>query len=218
MIITFNKQIDDAVNDYKKKVKYNFLVPSFFKKKDTISKIQKYYVPFKKIDIKVKGNITYTYLDNNSTHQIIKEISIDYNNLLFSKSKVIDNYFKYLYPYSNNYIEATFSELSLVEDLDINIDKIKKRLIDKSRKSSLESIDRNKVTETNNDLVTEILEKDVYLPIYYLEIIYKNKNYYYIMNGDTGNSYIELPFSKIRLLFLFIIIMIIIFGLCLLIV
>ena len=31
MIITFNKQIDDAVNDYKKKVKYNFLVPSFFK-------------------------------------------------------------------------------------------------------------------------------------------------------------------------------------------
>ena len=164
------------------------------------------------------GNITYTYLDNNSTHQIIKEINIDYNNLLFSKSKVIDNYFKYLYPYSNNYIETTFSELSLVEDLDINIDKIKKRLIDKSKKSSLESIDKNKVTETSNDLVTEILEKDVYLPIYYLEIIYKNKNYYYIMNGDTGKSYIELPFSKIRLLFLFIIIMIVIFGLCLLIV
>ena len=217
MIIPFVKTMDDAVSDYKKKCKYNFLIPSFFKKKDTISKIEKYYVPFKKLDIKVKGNITYSYEDNKN-HQIVKEINIDYNNLLFSKSKLIDNYFKYLYPYSNNYVDHNFSELSLVEDLDINIDKIKKRVIDRSKKNSLKSIEGNKVIETNNNLITEIIEKDVYLPIYYLEILYKNKNYYYIMNGESGKSYIELPFSKIRLFILFIIVVLIIFGLSLLIV
>ena len=217
MIIPFVKTMNDAVSDYKKKCKYNFLIPSFFKKKDTISKIEKYYVPFKKLDIKVKGNITYSYEDNKN-HRIIKEINIDYNNLLFSKSKLIDNYFKNLYPYSNNYVDHNFSELSLVEDLDINIDKIKRIVIDRSRKSSLKSIDEDKVIETNNNLITEIIEKDVYLPIYYLEILYKNKNYYYIMNGESGKSYIELPFSKIRLFILFIIVVLIIFGLSLLIV
>ena len=217
MIIPFVKTMNDAVSDYKKKCKYNFLIPSFFKKKDTISKIEKYYVPFKKLDIKVKGNITYSYEDNKN-HRIIKEINIDYNNLLFSKSKLIDNYFKNLYPYSNNYVDHNYSELSLVEDLNINIDKIKKRVIDRSRNSSLKSIDEDKVIETNNNLITEIIEKDVYLPIYYLEILYKNKNYYYIMNGESGKSYIELPFSKIRLFILFIIVVLIIFGLSLLIV
>ena len=91
-------------------------------------------------------------------------------------------------------------------------------MIGRSRNSSLKSIDEDKVIETNNNLITEIIEKDVYLPIYYLEILYKNKNYYYIMNGESGKSYIELPFSKIRLFILFIIVVLIIFGLSLLIV
>ena len=46
--------------------------------------------------------------------------------------------------------------------------------------------------------------RKVLVPIYLLNVVYKGKDYTYIMNGQNGKSYINLPIGKFEtILFIF---------------
>ena len=58
-VLPFVETLNDAIDDYKKKVQYNLFIPSVFRKKKTIKRIQKVYIPCIWYQAEVGGKISF---------------------------------------------------------------------------------------------------------------------------------------------------------------
>lgn len=202
-VLPFKIDSFDVVKNYKKKTKFNPLVPFKFKKK--IDNIKKIYLPVYVTDIINEGNISFYGVNNNdlkSKYEIVQNIKFNYDDVVLKASSKVDDV---LFEEINDY---TFSELldvnnSNLDDSiylvnDISFEDISNTTKSKISKTSIKKIKNNinhtkKKLKEDNTTISFNNNRKLLVPIYLINIKYKDKDYSYIMNGQTGSSYINIP-------------------------
>ena len=232
-ILPFVDSLGDAKRKYRKKIKYNYLLPMVFRSRKTISNMKRIYLPCMLYDVKVTGKISFYGADKvrgvkNSPMQTFDssyDINIQYDNVLLCafdkvKDEMLCEINDFILSSLKDYDPNEMSNLYLVpvnEYVDQNTEGITERV-----RNNVLNIVRDNVNHELRKLnkdeskieVTSV--KKVFVPVYLLNIIYKDNNYIFLMNGQTGTSTIDLTTSKLSLalfsLIVFIIVFIIIVG------
>lgn len=205
-IIPFSLSLDDAINNYKKKVLFNPLLPFVFKSKKTISSIKPLYLSARICNTNISGDVLFLGGNKTSKNQKLSTIqknelsytsNFDYNNVYINTCSKIDDSFlntinDYNYSMVNDFNEDICGNTPIViSDIDNNEvrDKLNKRtmnhaliIIRDNIQYGLKKLVENKMTITDKGSI------NICVPVYLLNIKYKDKNYTYIMNGQNGNS------------------------------
>lgn len=231
-IIPFSKNIDDAYKDYKKKVVYNPFSPFIFKRKSTFNNMKKVYLLCNLYNLKLTGSVKYAALDK---CEIIKdkkksyekkryEISINSN---FDYNNVWGNYFNKIDDLLfDNVCSSKCDNLSRVnsnnfEDIvaiigDLSEEEVLNKVRDRCLETSLDII-RNDIKHEikkliDNKLVTYLNSKRfILVPVYFLNVKHKGKDYIYLMNGENGESSSQIPLGKFEIIVFSIFIFLVIF-------
>lgn len=227
--LPFSKNINDAVSDYSKKLRFNILIPFSFKKKSTYSRIKKVYLPVTVYDSKVSGDISFYGGDKNRVNRGVEtrkyevgyNVNLDYNNVLVSRlskinedifSDVLDYNFDGLAEFSNELMnEATEIVCDLDDDAsrNKNQNKLMKSAISKTKENMVHELKKLKSNEMQVNVVNE---KKVLVPVFLLGIKYRGKDYIYMMNGQNGNSSIDLEVGIINIIMISILVFLFVFG------
>lgn len=229
-IIPFKKEYKDAVADYNKKVKINPLVPMEFKKKKNFATLQKIYVPTLITNISMSGDIEFigaekgnTYKDTvleNKKYDIVQKVDFNYNDVLLKiSSKVDDDIFNIIsnYDYFNIVdIDSDYFDDSYYLNEDISLNDIskngKENIINHAMKLIRNNVKHSmKKVKKDSTIVKFENTRELLVPVYLLKVNYKNKDYTYIMNGESGKSYINLPISTINIVIVSVVLFILIF-------
>jgi hypothetical protein len=232
-MIPFNYSLDDAIKNYKKHVGLNPLVPRIFRSNKTIKSISKVYVSSELFDINASGDVSFFAGDksiSNDKEELKKfdvknTVNFDFKDVLMCSSSkvssplflgVSDFDFQQLKQVDNNMIGdacIVFSDLSpmdvstyasnMVMDYSLNV-------IRKNVNHQLKKVNKNNigVNFTNN--------KTVLVPLYLMNVTYNGHSYSYIMNGNTGKSTMKIPYGKLEIALMSIILFILIFVISLL--
>lgn len=228
--IPFKINIDEAIRVYKKKVMFNPLIPFLFKSKRTIENIISAYVPGYLVGINVNGDVSFLAGDKvkstDGKNFTTKKFNVkgynnfDYRNILVSLwSKLDIAKFKDAFNYDYQQLEELNLENinEVIIDSDLNVEEVMNDLNTKVVNKSLSVIKKNIPHElkkiTNNELKTNVIEyKKILIPVYYLNIRYKGKDYQYIMNGSCGKLSFSLTYGFVELIIFSMLIFLIIFG------
>ena len=229
-MIPFSKKLDDAWKEYKKHTIFNPLIPVKFKSKKIMNSIKKVYFLAYKIDASLTGNVSFTSNDQekvkkNETRQeyeVLFDINFDYTNALINASKKIT---------SKEFIKAFPTDFSSMCDLlltfineeaiivsDYTNEEFSKIVKEKISKNSFNIVHKNinhKKSTIKDDLTNLKVEyfQPILIPIYFLNLKYRNKEYHYLYNGVNEKVYYKFPIGIVET----IIFGILIFGLTLLI-
>ena len=236
-IISFEKSIDEAKKIYRRKVGFNPFVPFYFKRRKTIEKMKKLYIPCYFLDVNVTGSPLFLAMDKSPVvqdkkkmveskkYELLFNTNFDYNDLVISKYSKIATLFETICKDGSNHI--TEFNLEIVSDIpiiyeDLSAEDVSNQLRDRILKSCLKTIRVNiphelKKIEQNNMIIESKNVKKVLFPVYLLNIYYKDKNYYYLMNGDNGKAFAEISFGRLNIIIFGLFIFVIIFALALLI-
>ena len=216
--IDFNLNIGDAIHNYKKHLKFRLLVPYNFRKKRTLKRIMGVYVPMYLYDAQADGDVVFNASDVNVLDTSKKEKNItyfkvvcnghfDFENVLINGSTKINNTILEKIDNFDYSKLKEFNEFSLVDKTiykedcdDENIfDRLKNRCINSSVKLMNELVNHSKSKVVDNQLDFKHEKKGIILvPVYFLINKYRNKDYYYIMNAQNGNTYIKTPIGIIE--------------------
>ena len=227
-VVPFSKSMDDAIKKYKKKVGINIFLPSCFKSSEIASRIRKIYLPCVLYDLNVSGKIDFICADSvdkktnkpNQSYDVSYTTNFDYNNLLVSNCK---NFSGKMFNSINNY---SLSNGDLLGDKLIDayyvkpdsiIDSISEQVVKKALNTVKGEVDHKLKKIKNNDIKCNVVaERNFLLPVYLLKINYRDEDYYYIMNGQTGKVSIDLTVSVFKVIIVTIILFCIIFAITLL--
>jgi len=226
-VIPFSKTLRDAKENYKKKTFWNFLVPFSFKSGKTLKKIEKVFLPAFLANADHEGKIAFLAGDKEKIvykgkkcseikrYEVLYNIHLDYKNVLLNAStKITERLFnnlcsvydcsklKELTPSSMKDASYVISDVSAADMGNKERDKISKYSLLQVRNNIGHALKKLK----SDDSVVKFYDaKEVLIPVYMVNIKYGHKNYQYIMNGQTGESYIKLPIGIFET-FLFILI------------
>ena len=214
-MIPFQKVREDAVSAFQGLKKGRPLMPRDFNSSQNIEKIKGVYIPFWLYDLKVSGSIDMmgsiiTTWSSGSTHytktdryRIKRSGDMQYNNVPVDGSSRFDNNimnsiepFQYsdLVPYNHAYLSGFYAE-KYDEDGEKTLSEARERVIN-STKDHLES-DASRYTEkvvTNVNLTGEEIGKTyALLPVWMVNVKYKNKMYIFAMNGQSGKFIGNIP-------------------------
>lgn len=228
-IIPFNKELEHAIKDYKRKVSSIFL-PLKFKSKSVVSSISKAYVPVSLHKMNVVGDVTYYAGDksvadkdkaNYNKFEVDYTTNFDYDNIPSCEFLSIDLN-KFLLFGNYDYSQAVSYDSGIVGDSIIVMDennplddlnKAKDLVVENSLNVVKNTIKHQvKKIKTNGLIVNDLSCMKVLVPIYYLCVKYKDMDYVYIMNGQNGNSIIDIPISKKNIIIFSILLFILIFA------
>jgi len=214
-VIPFNITIDEAISTYKNRILFNPIVPLIFKKNETVKAISKIYIPAYLVDVNVNGEVKFlagkktVMTRDKEKYTELKKYSIknynnfDYRNILISLcSKIDDHLFRSVCVYDcQNLEEINFNDTFVDSDIEVDklVNDIKEKTINKSLSTIKNSIlyELKKLIE-NNLQVNIINSKKIYIPVYFLNVKYKDKNYQYIMNGQNGKFKINVPLGIVE--------------------
>lgn len=228
-IIPFKKEYKDVIKDYNKKVRYNPLVPKIFKDKKNHSSLQKIFVPVFITNISRSGEVEFIggekgniadKLSETKKYNIVQNIKLNYLDVLLKiTSKVDDDVFNVV----NNYdffnmvdIDSSYFDDSFYLYEDISLNDISNKGRDDVDRHSIKIVKDNvmhslkKLRRDNTKIVFENT-RELLVPIFIMKIKYKDKEYSYMMNGESGKSYINLPISTIGIVVLSIVLFILVF-------
>ncbi len=209
-IISFSKTLDDAKKDYKKHVLFNPLIPFSFKKKSTINSMFSVFLPVSLNDVNISGEVS--FLGANKTdkgqklsmiekHELFYTVNFDYNNVFINCFPKIDDIFlNKVYSYNlNNLHDFDENELNKENIFlgEIDNDKINEKANKKVINHALIIIRDNinyglKKLNKNSMIINNKSSKIIYVPVYMLNVKYKNKFYLYLMNGENGKYNMKL--------------------------
>jgi len=227
-IIPFKLEKKDAVEALKKFYKGKRLLPNSFKDENRINSIQGVYLPFWLFDAKASGNIRYKatkvkhWFDANFNYtktdyySIVRDGSLVFEKVPVDGSeKMDDDYMDAIEPYDYSQIsnfETAFLSGHIAEKYDVSAEQSKERA-GRRIKASLE----NEFAKSVTGYATVFKERSVVdveggkvsyglFPVWILNTKYKNKDYIFLMNGQTGRLVGKLPAEskkcwKYRLLF-----------------
>ena len=221
-IILFNQTKDDAIKAFKKLCKGRLLIPHDFNNINNIQEMEGLYVPFwlyscenecylKANCTKVRTWISGNYRYAKTSHYLVQRAAkLSFQNIPNDGAKRFDNKimnaiepFDYnkLKSFETSYLAGFSSEKYDVFSTDAY--KYAKQRIEEDSKNYL----KNKINgyesvlikeNTNQINVNEI--KYVFLPVWVLNIKYKDKIYHFAMNGESGKMIGEIPVSTSKLL------------------
>lgn len=216
-IIPFKKVKEDAIEAFKKLKKGHPLVPNEFVSEKNIEKIKGVYIPFwlydlssdGKLDVKatkvskwVVGDTHYTKTDY---YNVKREASMSFSKIpVDGSTRFADDIMNTIEPfdyselvdYNHAYLSGFLAEKYNVESNDAYI-AAKERAIKSSEEIMMNDIN-GYVTRRiqSKDIKEEINNTDyVLLPVYMVNVKYKDKFYLFAMNGQTGEFVGNIPVS-----------------------
>lgn len=233
LIIPFKNTKESAAKAFENLTKGKPLMPKKFKELKNIEKISGVYIPFWAYDITGDGSITFdcsdvsTWSDSEyryektSNYETTVEGHFDYDKVLADGSSrfrddLMDSIepfnFKELKEYNHTYLSGF-----LAEKYDIDEDKSLKRAIDRSMKTCINLSDReinhnNTSVSKNNINLVKKKTSYIMLPVWMVNIKYKDKIYTFAMNGQTGKMVGNIPVGIKETIIMGLIIFIVTFG------
>ena len=226
-IIPFKQEKALAINAFKGLTKGRPLMPRDFNKEKNIEKIRGVYIPFWLYDINVTGDVNMTGTISSSwtvadirytkteNYRIVRGGSIDYSEIPVDGSSRFENdimnslepfKFEELIPYNHAYLSGFYAE-KYDEEGEKTLPEASQRAM-KSAKELLVSDPRRYTTKvvTSDTLMAQETKREyVLLPVWMVNVKYKNKMHTFAMNGQTGEFIGNIPLDGKRV-FLYIII------------
>ncbi|MBR4720526.1 MAG: hypothetical protein IK057_02055 [Clostridia bacterium] len=234
-IIPFKVDRNGLENAVKAYFEGKRLLPNKFKNQHKIGKIQGVYVPFWLFDATLDGQMllegteTKSYSDSEYDYTEVDHYLVDIDGTMTFKRipvdasiKMDDDLMDSLEPYNYSDIvdfETAYLSGFLADRFDASPDDSLPRASERMRNSAEEvfinSVNRSFDTITRKSSNMNILNSSVryvMLPVYLLNVEYKGKNYRFAINGQTGKVVGELPISKIKKRFYFLLTFLISLG------
>ena len=218
-IVTSHYTLDDAIKDYKSKIKFRLFLPFLFRRKSTIHRIQKVFLPCVFYRAEVSGEIVFLCAEKikgisaipSQKYECGYKVNISFPNLLLcSFSKISDEMFSVIH--DSKSMDLQFSDFSKYqnelflyedEDLDFNREKIKDKMMKYSMKIVRGDVPHSLKKLKENKLNSKIIQEEkVFIPVFMVDVFYRHKNYIYMMNANTGKSIVSISNSFI-MIFLF---------------
>lgn len=215
-IILFKTEKERAIEAFKGLSKGRPLMPKTFNSEKNIEKITGLYVPFWLFDITVAGSVeanaekvkTWTSGNTHYTkrdyYKLYRTGSMLYDRIPVDGSTRFNddimntlepfNYGK-LVPYNHAYLSGYLSEKYDIES-DKAIEDAKSRALSSGRDLFLENMRGNYSSKTISSNTLEATEKDhkyALLPVWMVNVKYKDKFYLFAMNGQTGEFVGDVP-------------------------
>ncbi len=217
-VIPFKVEKEKAIEAFKNLSKGRPFVPKDFNNENNIEKIKGLYVPFWLFDVDVEGSIdcdatsvsTWTSGDYQYTKKDIYKIfrtgNMKFNNIPADGSTRFDDKimnsiepfnFKELVPYNHAYLSGFYAE-----KYDTEADQVSNIAMDRAKETAKDTMYNDSLAYstkiiTNNTLVPTISEKKyVLLPVWMVNVKYKDKYYIFAMNGQTGEFIGNIPLDK----------------------
>lgn len=217
LIIPFQKVKDDAVKAFEGVVKHKPLVPKAFKRKENINKIMGIYIPFWAYDFDVSGTATFNAKDVHSwsdttfhytkTDTFMTEVEghMHYDKVLADGSSrfpdaLMDSLepfqYKDLIPYNHAFLSGFLAEkFDVLEDT--AIERAKERTMNTSVSLLQEEVRHQTSMLASNNLTVNKADSDyIMLPVFMVNIKYRDKMYTFAMNGQTGKIVGDLPLGR----------------------
>ena len=215
MIIPFKKEKQIAINEFKNLSKGRPLVPKGFNNEKNIERIRGIYIPFWIYDICVdgeivldakdvstwsSGNYRYTKTD---TYSLIRDGSMNFYKIPVDGSTRFDNnIMNTLEPFNYNELEEfNYAYLSgcYAEKYDQHSDELYNFVANRAVNSAKSIMSQSSKVFTTKVIVKDTLKpiplnkKYVLLPVWMVNVKYKDKMYIFAMNGQTGEFIGDIP-------------------------
>lgn len=233
-VIPFKNTKEDAIKAFKKLGKGRLLMPKEFNKEKNIQEMSGIYIPFWLYDFDINGiveadckritswrsgNYRYTKTD---TYLVTRGGSLSFNNVPVDGSKRFQNdIMNSIEPFDYNDLKHfNYSYLSgfLSEKYDVNKDDAIIEGNNRAKNSFIE-----KMKDDIRGYTTVVPVKDsinlnntnsnyVLLPVWMLNIKYKNKIYTFAMNGQTGKLIGNIPIDVKKAILFWLLIFILTFA------
>lgn len=225
-VIPFRHTKEDAIAAFKKLNKGRILIPKAFTDKKNISEMSGIYIPFwlydynsngiieadcKKISSWRSGNYRYTKTD---VYLVTRGGSMTFERVPVDGSKRFPNdIMNSIEPFDYNDLkEFNYSYLSgfLSEKYDVTKDEAIKEGIERAKNSFIEQMKKDitgysVVTPAKSSINLQNTKSAyVLLPVWMLNIKYKDKIYTFAMNGQTGELIGNIPIDKKKAILLWI--------------
>lgn len=215
LVVPFKLDKEAAKEALKKHIQGKPLLPSLFKSQNRIEKIQGVYIPFWLFDsdadanIRYKATRTHTWSDSNyiytrtSHFSIHRAGEIGFNDVpVDGSTKMADDLMESIEPYDMTQavdFQTAYLAGYLADKYDVSADDSKSRANDRIRASTEQAFRETVVgyvtvipTQTNIALKNAKVRYAL-LPAWILTTKYKDKNYTFAMNGQTGKFVGNLP-------------------------
>lgn len=235
-IIPFKMEKQKAIDAFKRLRKGRPLVPKSFVSEENIEKITGVYIPFWLYKVDVSGTVNvkatrvtswsvgdtrYTKTDYykviRSGNMVYDRVPVDgstrFNNDMMNSIEPFD--YGKLINYNHAYLSGFLAEKYDVSKDDAFVD-AKKRTLNSTKDQMLSSVvGYSSRTITSNDLESEICDTEyVLLPVWMVNVKYKDKFYLFAMNGESGKFIGNIPLDKGKAIILTIILFIIFLLVC----
>lgn len=233
-VIPFRHTKEDAIKAFKKLSKGKILMPKEFNNKKNIQEMSGIYIPFwlydydangvveadcKRITSWRSGNYRYTktdtYLATRGGSMSFKNVPVDGSN------KFQNDIMNSIEPFDYNDLKNfSYSYLSgfLAEKYDVTKEDAEKEAIDRAKNSFVEQMKRdihgyNTVVPVKNSInLNNKSHYYVLLPVWMLNIKYKDKIYTFAMNGQTGKLVGNIPIDVKKAIIIWVVLFILTFG------
>lgn len=223
MIIPFKQTKEDALRGFQEWTKkFKFFLAKGFGSPDSLSKIQGIYVPFWLTDCITEGTLVadgYKHISSvrsgdyivntEKKYTVVRQGTLEFSKIPADGSlKADDALMESIEPFNyNDLVDFKMSYLSghNAEKYDVTKEqvypRINKRAVDQTRVEFNDSVKgySRKVVRNEAYRVKGVRWKYVMLPLWFLSFKYKNKYYYYAMNGQTGKFGGTLPLNNLKL-------------------
>lgn len=237
-IIPFKKVKEDAIEAFKGIHKGRPLMPKFFNNKENIQKITGVYIPFWSYDLKAEGDISFTskdittwsdsnyHYEKTDTYLSKKNGYLEFEKVLVDgSSRFDDDLMDSVEPFDyRDLVEYNHAYLSgfLAEKYDVDskkaIERAESRVMNTAVSEIESTVTHQSSMVTDNHLkISKIKDDYILLPVFMVNIKYKDKIYTFAMNGQTGEIVGNIPLDKKRVVVFSLVIFILTFLLCLLI-
>lgn len=227
-VIPFKHTKEDAINAFKKLGKGKPLMPKAFNVKKNIKEITGIYIPFwlydfdaageidadcKRITTWRSGNYRYTKTD---TYLATRGGNMNFEKVPVDGSKRFPNdIMNSIEPFDYNELKNfNYSYLSgfLSEKYDMTSDEVIEEAINRAKNSFIEEMKKdikgyNTVIPTTNSINLNNTKKQyVLLPVWMLNVKYKDKIHTIAMNGQTGKMVGNIPVDVKKAIFMWLLI------------
>ncbi len=217
-IIPFKLDKKAAVSQFRKHLLGRPLLPKAFRDKDHIEEIKGVYVPFwlfngtARVDSSLSAEKVRSWSDYNyhytetSYFDVQRSASIDYEDVPVDGSRKLDDKLTQslevfesidLVPYKSAYLAGYYAEKYDMTDgqvKNVAYERIKKTLSDEIE-ASIIGYDSVRTVASHLHVTNEKIIYALY-PIWLLTTRYKDKDYLFAMNGQTGKFVGDLPVDK----------------------
>lgn len=217
-IIPFKKEKNIAVDAFKKLSKGRPLMPKSFNSEENIQKITGVYIPFWLYDMQTEGKLEGmgtkitswrvgdTVFTKTDVYKLIREATMEFTRVPVDGSTnfandVMNSIEPYNYEEMIDYNHAYLSGF-LAEKYNVNSEESRKEPTDRAVKTACTLMENDMVgygsIRINGDTVHANIKKTEYvlLPVWMVNVKYKDKFYLFAMNGQTGEFVGNIPIDK----------------------